>query len=139
MPSSSPKSFFYARPAAAASRRSSFLILTCFLLALFAIAGFLRPVRDGRCLNRNPRSVRVLWDQTGSHQSASAGVADSRHKVMAFVGIFTGFGSVGRRQSLRNTWFPSDPNGLQRYYSPSPSPSLASQRKIHDLACKVKM
>lgn len=38
-----------------------------------------------------------------------------RHKVMGFVGIQTGFGSVGRRQSLRKTWMPSDHQGLQRY------------------------
>ncbi|KAI3939591.1 hypothetical protein MKX01_038546 [Papaver californicum] len=36
-----------------------------------------------------------------------------RHKVMGFVGIQTGFGSVGRRRSLRKTW-PSDRQGLQR-------------------------
>ncbi|XP_058776671.1 probable beta-1,3-galactosyltransferase 14 [Vicia villosa] len=33
---------------------------------------------------------------------------------MAFVGIHTGFSSVGRRQSLRKTWFPSDPDGHKR-------------------------
>lgn len=41
-------------------------------------------------------------------------MASDRHKVMGFVGIQTGFGSVGRRQSLRKTWFPSDRQGLQR-------------------------
>lgn len=39
---------------------------------------------------------------------------NKRHKVMGFVGIQTGFGSVGRRRSLRKTWMPSDPQGLQR-------------------------
>ncbi|KAJ1441678.1 Glycosyl transferase, family 31 [Sesbania bispinosa] len=118
MPSSSPKSFFYARPAPSpfSSRRSFFLILTCLFLGLsgffYAITGFLSPVRDHPCLNRNPRSVRVLWDH-GTATGRNDGVPD-RHKVMAFVGIQTGFGSVGRRQSLRKTWFPSDPNGLQR-------------------------
>lgn len=33
---------------------------------------------------------------------------------MGFVGIQTGFGSVGRRRSLRKTWVPSDRAGLQR-------------------------
>ncbi|VAI70440.1 unnamed protein product [Triticum turgidum subsp. durum] len=33
---------------------------------------------------------------------------------MAFVGIFTGFGSVGRRRALRRTWLPSDRQGLLR-------------------------
>jgi hypothetical protein len=38
-----------------------------------------------------------------------------RQKVMGFVGIQTGFGSSGRRRSLRKTWMPSDRQGLQRY------------------------
>lgn len=33
---------------------------------------------------------------------------------MGFVGIQTGFGSSGRRRSLRMTWMPSDPQGLQQ-------------------------
>lgn len=33
---------------------------------------------------------------------------------MGFVGIQTGFESSGRRRSLRNTWMPSDRQGLQR-------------------------
>lgn len=33
---------------------------------------------------------------------------------MGFVGIQTGFGSIGRRRSLRKTWMPSDRQGLQR-------------------------
>lgn len=46
-----------------------------------------------------------------------AGVRSSqrdRHKVMGFVGVQTGFSSVGRRRSLRKTWFPSDRQGLLR-------------------------
>ena len=34
---------------------------------------------------------------------------------MGFVGIQTGFGSTGRRSSLRKTWMPSDRQGLQWY------------------------
>lgn len=37
---------------------------------------------------------------------------------MGFVGIQTGFGSVGRRRSLRQTWMPSDPQSLQRSVYP---------------------
>jgi hypothetical protein len=33
---------------------------------------------------------------------------------MAFVGIFTGFSSIGRRRALRRTWLPADRQGLQR-------------------------
>ncbi|KAI3809602.1 hypothetical protein L1987_19197 [Smallanthus sonchifolius] len=60
----------------------------------------------------NPISVSVVWDQ-----SAGGLVSDgdqTRHKVMAFVGIQTGFASACRRRSLRNTWMPSDHLGLQR-------------------------
>eukprot|EP00250_Pteridium_aquilinum_P007902 c17522_g1_i1 orf=451-1611(+) len=38
----------------------------------------------------------------------------SRPKVLGFVGVQTGFGSVERRKALRETWFPSDPEGLFR-------------------------
>lgn len=38
----------------------------------------------------------------------------SRPKVLGFVGIQTGFGSSDRRKALRETWFPSDPEGLFR-------------------------
>ncbi|CAI8584829.1 unnamed protein product [Vicia faba] len=109
MPPFPPKSFFNARQTIS-SRRSSFLILAVVLF--FGVILFLKPFHNDRCLNRNPRSVRVLWD----HGTTITGnvASEHRHKVMAFVGIQTGFGSVGRRQSLRKTWFPSDPDGLQR-------------------------
>ncbi|XP_057457449.1 probable beta-1,3-galactosyltransferase 14 [Lotus japonicus] len=116
MPSSSPKSFFYARPATTPFSSSRIIILTfLLLLGLFAFFFGFTGFRDHRCLNRDPRSVRVLWDHGPTSLRDHLNVADTdRHKVMAFVGIQTGFGSVGRRQSLRKTWFPSDPNGLQR-------------------------
>lgn len=84
-------------------------------ILFFFIVGFLffRPNQGSRCLNANPRSVKVVWEH-GTGDSV-AGIGNSnRHKVMGFVGIQTGFGSVGRRDSLRKTWFPSDPQGLQR-------------------------
>ena len=37
-----------------------------------------------------------------------------RPKVLAFVGINTGFDSGPRRQALRETWFPSTPEGLNK-------------------------
>lgn len=96
------------------SRRS--LILSALFLCIIAAFLFFRPFQANRCLNSNPRSVKVVWEHstaaavTGSHDQ----VSNHRHKVMGFVGIQTGFGSVGRRQSLRNTWFPSDHQSLQR-------------------------
>ncbi|KAH1218360.1 putative beta-1,3-galactosyltransferase 13 [Glycine max] len=106
-----PKTF-YARPP---PRRTSFFVFSCLFLSLSLFVfffAFLRPLRGPPCPNRVPRSVKVLWDHRLSGDSNNAPV-ETRHKVMAFVGIQTGFRSVGRRQSLRNTWFPSDPHGLQ--------------------------
>lgn len=37
-----------------------------------------------------------------------------RPKFLGFVGVQTGFSSADRRQALRSTWFPSDPDGLLR-------------------------
>nr|GEW59286.1 probable beta-1,3-galactosyltransferase 14 [Tanacetum cinerariifolium] len=63
------------------------------------------------CKYSKPLSVSVVWDKT----STTSGLDDkARHKVMGFVGIQTGFASVGRRKALRQTWFPSDHQGLQR-------------------------
>jgi len=112
MPSFSSKPFFNSRHPIP-SRRSSFIIIIITLLFLLLIV-FLKPFQNNRCLNANPRSVRVIWDHGGG-STTTIGGGNDRHKVMAFVGIQTGFRSVGRRESLRKTWFPSDPNGLQRY------------------------
>ncbi|XP_057831119.1 probable beta-1,3-galactosyltransferase 12 isoform X2 [Cryptomeria japonica] len=37
---------------------------------------------------------------------------ETRHKVLGVVGIQTGFASSERRKALRETWLPSDPDGL---------------------------
>ncbi|KAK9674483.1 hypothetical protein RND81_12G235500 [Saponaria officinalis] len=75
------------------------------------------------CNSANPRSISVVWERRESDFNAKNSVSDAsllingdvkRHKVMGFVGIFTGFGSVGRRRVLRQTWLPSDRDGLQR-------------------------
>ncbi|KAK4285882.1 hypothetical protein QN277_002514 [Acacia crassicarpa] len=115
---SSPKSF-YGRPPPFSSRRSSLLIIFCLLIGvsgfLYGITSFLRPIHGYRCLNTRSRSVRVVWEQVGSSSGGSnGGIGNDRHKVMGFVGIQTGFGSVGRRQALRKTWLPSDRQGLER-------------------------
>ncbi|XP_020200128.1 probable beta-1,3-galactosyltransferase 14 [Aegilops tauschii subsp. strangulata] len=100
---------------------------------LFGLAGFLAAAVSlsrapaeaprGRCPDSShPLSVSVAWDwrpgdAAGGATDLPAGLATGsrgRHKVMAFVGIFTGFGSVGRRRALRRTWLPSDRQGLLR-------------------------
>ena len=67
--------------------------------------------------------MSVVWDKSGGGGggagSAVGGGGDGegkRYKVMGFVGIQTGFGSVGRRRSLRKSWLPADRQGLQRYF-----------------------
>lgn len=122
---SSPKSF-YGRPSPPlSSRRSAFIIVSCLLIGvsgfLFGIASLLWPIQGYRCSNSRPRSVRVVWEHgsagAGGRGGSGDGIRNDRHKVMGFVGIQTGFGSVGRRHSLRKTWFPSDRQGLERYWS----------------------
>ncbi|XP_004516077.1 probable beta-1,3-galactosyltransferase 14 [Cicer arietinum] len=92
-------------------RSTTFLILSLLLLCISAFL-FYRSFQGNRCIHSNPRSVKVVWE----HSTGGAGshVVSNRHKVMGFVGIQTGFGSVRRRESLRKTWFPSDHQGLQR-------------------------
>ncbi|XP_051114652.1 probable beta-1,3-galactosyltransferase 14 [Andrographis paniculata] len=113
---SSPK-LFYARPSTY-SRRSTVLIL-CALIGLFGLFGIISFSRHGlekNCKYGKPLSVSVTWDRssTGTGSTDSSAEGQKRHKVMGFVGIQTGFGSTGRRRSLRQTWFPSDHQGLQR-------------------------
>lgn len=61
----------------------------------------------------------MVWER-GAGGNGAGGISDggggdgsNRRKVMGFVGIQTGFGSIGRRRSLRKTWMPSDPQGLR--------------------------
>lgn len=77
----------------------------------------LRPISGYRCRDFVPRSVSVSWENGGDQRSGGAPASiggPKRHKVMGFVGIQTGFGSFGRRRSLRKTWMPSDRQGLRR-------------------------
>ncbi|GAY64267.1 hypothetical protein CUMW_232170 [Citrus unshiu] len=127
---SSPK-FFYARSAASPShRKSTVLIFSCLIIGIvgfvLGISAFLYAGSCAhRCSNFNPTSVRVVWDNHGEGSNGISGSQDDdnnnnnnnnikRHKVMGFVGIQTGFGSGGRRRSLRMTWMPSDHQGLQQ-------------------------
>ena len=126
---SSPK-FFPARPSSSKSRRSTVLIL-CLLVGVAGFfLGFLVVSKQGlgySCKYAKPISVSVVWDRTNSGNSFSSSSdgdngangnsvrGQKRYKATGFVGIQTGFGSAGRRRALRQTWFPSDPQGLQRY------------------------
>lgn len=115
---SSPK-LFYARPSSN-NRRSTVLIIVCVILALSTVIGLYKVAESGLssgCQTVKPLSVSVTWDKSSSGSSSVGGAEDKgpkRHKVMGFVGVQTGFGSAGRRRSLRRTWFPSDHGGLKR-------------------------
>ncbi|MFS7984335.1 putative glycosyl transferase, family 31 [Helianthus anomalus] len=110
MPSS--RKFFHARHPSNIITRKSLAFVLCLLigfagLLLFSIVVFRQEdITTG--VYDKPLSVSVVWDQSGG------GGAQKRHKVMGFVGIQTGFASVGRRRALRKTWFPSDHQRLQR-------------------------
>ncbi|KAJ8442851.1 hypothetical protein Cgig2_016317 [Carnegiea gigantea] len=49
-----------------------------------------------------------------SRKIGGVGNSLDRPKFLGFVGVQTGFESADRRQALRSTWFPSDPEGLLR-------------------------
>ncbi|VVB00346.1 unnamed protein product [Arabis nemorensis] len=116
----SPRKLFHARPSLATRRSTALVVLTSLAIGIagftFGLAVILFPVLrlTGRnCLtNAPPKTVRVVWEVSGV--SNVVGGETKRRKVMGFVGIQTGFGSVGRRRSLRKTWMPSDPEGLRR-------------------------
>lgn len=122
---SSPKFFHARQPPSVRSRLTVLILSGCLLVGLvgfvFGITSFLKPIRGYKCLHGEPKSVRVVWERGsgGGRSDGNGGLdtenGDKRHKVMGFVGIQTGFGSVGRRRSLRKTWMPSDSQGLQRY------------------------
>ncbi|XP_074583620.1 putative beta-1,3-galactosyltransferase 14 isoform X2 [Curcuma longa] len=110
----SPKTFYY-RPASRFRRFcSSAFPLLCLSLGLagvlLGVSSIASPAR--KCQDGEPTSVSVVWDRNGG-DGAGDGVLE-RHKVMAFVGIQTGFGSIGRRRAIRQTWLPSSHQGLLR-------------------------
>ncbi|PKU81267.1 probable beta-1,3-galactosyltransferase 14 isoform X1 [Dendrobium catenatum] len=103
---------------------SVFFLIFGFAGFLFGSFAFLRGFIYGpKCLAADPISISVAWERRSDTLSGLldlnggagvGGVQRERHKVMGFVGVQTGFASVGRRRSLRKTWFPSDRQGLLR-------------------------
>ncbi|XP_043688296.1 probable beta-1,3-galactosyltransferase 14 [Telopea speciosissima] len=121
---SSPK-FLYPRQQWLFYNQRSSLLICCLLIGItgfsFGLVLILRFSSGYICRNAEPRSVSVVWERNiisnGGIGDGSPSASDgdqNRHKVMGFVGIQTGFGSGGRRKSLRQTWIPSDRQGLQR-------------------------
>ncbi|KAK6934158.1 Glycosyl transferase, family 31 [Dillenia turbinata] len=112
---SSPK-LLYARPPISYWFRGSAFTILCLVIGisgfLFGLIGINRS-NEFVCKSGNPRSVSVVWNREDGEKRMGSD-DKKRYKVMGFVGIFTGFGSVGRRRSLRKTWFPSDHQGLKR-------------------------
>ncbi|KAL0855302.1 hypothetical protein Bca101_060455 [Brassica carinata] len=121
MPSSPRLKLFHARPS---RRPTSLIVVTSLAIGLFGFLFGLSAIifpgirLSGRaCLtNSPPKTVRVVWDVVAGNSNNGNGIVSGvkRHKVMGFVGIQTGFASAGRRRALRNTWMPSDPQGLRR-------------------------
>ncbi|CAH2053670.1 unnamed protein product [Thlaspi arvense] len=117
---SSPK-LFHARPSLFTRRSTALIVFTSLAIGLtgflFGLSAIIFPgLRlSGRITNTPPKTVRVVWDVAGNSNGNGARGELKRHKVMGFVGIQTGFASAGRRRALRNTWMPSDPDGLRRY------------------------
>ncbi|KAL8141296.1 hypothetical protein V2J09_007317 [Rumex salicifolius] len=101
------------------SNRNSILPIFCLLIGIagliVGLVSYATSLLAKNCDSRQPRSVSVLWEREDTSTSSTVAVEDvKRHKVTGFVGIFTGFGSVGRRRTLRQTWLPSDKQGLER-------------------------
>lgn len=145
---------FYPRPLSPpwSSRFRRFSSSSAFSIAclIFGIAGFLfgsisvsRPMIGRRkCADFEPVSVSVTWDRGAGSKfvtedrtdligGAGGGGSVARHKVMGFVGIQTGFGSIGRRRSLRKTWFPSDRASLFRLVSLHHTESILPSGILH--------
>eukprot|EP01018_Ginkgo_biloba_P000174 Gb_40832 [translate_table: standard] len=91
--------------------RRSIFAFCCFS---FGMVGFISsiffiiwgPISTYRC-DKVEDTLRSSNAETNGEHSVQF-----RPKVMGFVGIQTGFESAARRKALRETWVPSDPDGL---------------------------
>ncbi|CAL1370476.1 unnamed protein product [Linum trigynum] len=114
-------SFF---PSPFSGRHVSPLIIFCFFSLFVGISGTLfaivairrhQPLPVYRC-GGSEDAFRAFYSSSTNHLGGDQSVHGlvDRPKVIGFVGIQTGFESVDRRAALRETWFPSDPEGLLR-------------------------
>lgn len=65
-----------------------------------------------------------------------AAADEKRPKVLAFVGIQTGFTSAERRRALRETWLPSTPEGITRYGRLTARRSGCLQSTVFSAGCR---
>nr|XP_043622244.1 probable beta-1,3-galactosyltransferase 14 isoform X2 [Erigeron canadensis] len=145
MPIPSSREFFSAQNQSNLGRKPiAFTLYISVALTGLLFIGIIISRQDRKgvytCKHSDPISVSVVWDQSsgvgGGSSGLVSGLDQKRHKVMAFVGIQTGFGSAGRRRSLRKTWFPSDHQALQQLEE---STGLAFRFVIGKTSDKSKM
>ncbi|KAK1375790.1 Hexosyltransferase [Heracleum sosnowskyi] len=79
---------------------------------IFVIYAFFRPIPTLRC-GRVEDTFRPFYSLPNAQRLGGVSGTD-RIKFLGLVGVQTGFGSRDRRQSLRSTWFPSNPDDLLR-------------------------
>lgn len=82
----------------------------------FAAAALRRPPRIVtvfRC-GRAEDTLRTFRSKSLAAAGREEEVVAQRPKVLAVVGVYTGFSAADRRAALRGTWFPSDSDALWR-------------------------
>lgn len=82
----------------------------------FAAAALRRPPRIAtvfRC-GRSQDTLRAFRSKSLATAGREEEVVAPRPKVLAVVGVYTGFSAANRRAVLRSIWFPSDPDALSR-------------------------
>ncbi|XP_010526149.1 PREDICTED: probable beta-1,3-galactosyltransferase 12 [Tarenaya hassleriana] len=116
-PSSAPASARIPVPIIVFSLISAFIGIAGTVFAITAGRARVQPVPVYRC-GGSEATFRAFHSSSGSRKFGgdvgNGGVLVERPKLLGFVGIQTGFESGDRREALRSTWFPSDPDGLLR-------------------------
>ncbi|CAN0845458.1 Probable beta-1,3-galactosyltransferase 12 [Linum grandiflorum] len=125
LPTITSKTFKAQKPSLLPSNlKNPLLIFSFFSLfvgitgTLFAITSLRRPLPLPvyRC-GGSEDTFRAFYSSSTHRLAGDHNVHDGlvdRPKLLGFVGIQTGFDSADRRAALRETWFPSDPDGLLR-------------------------